>query len=104
MRHLAALLSAVVGCASAPPQAWAQFARASAAPRVVVAPTVPGALAAPRLGAPNLAAPFLSAPSLSVSALPTVTAPALAPTAPISPALAASQPQGRAAAAPARPV
>ncbi|TBR19160.1 hypothetical protein EPO15_14540 [bacterium] len=76
MRHLAALLSAVLALSSAPPSAWAQFARTAAVtPRV--SPTVPGVLAAPKLTAPNLAPSLLSAPSLSVSHLPLAPTPTL---------------------------
>lgn len=76
MRHLAVLLSAVVACFSAPPQAWAQFARTSAPVRAPVVPTSPAALALPKLGAPGLSPTLGLSPLPTGSTLPSVTLPA----------------------------
>lgn len=84
MRTLAASLSVALLCSSAPHGAWAQFARAAAAPaaagapRIVVAPPAPAPLALPALAAPSLNAPANLLPSLTPTVLPIAAVPAVA--------------------------
>lgn len=84
MRHFAVLLSAVLACFSAPPQAWAQFARTAAPVRVPVVPTTPAALALPKLSSPGLSPTLSLSPLPSAAALPTLTIPTVNPSAPLS--------------------
>lgn len=83
MRHLAVLLSAVLACFSAPPQAWAQFARTATPVRGPVVPTTPAALALPKLSSPGLS-PTLGLSALP-SALPSLSLPAVSPSISLSP-------------------